>query len=120
MVNEYTLAVTIISALGGGLWGIVKFREYLRDRRFKAYHELVDELVNEQKNPDRHIKLDRQIAIVYELRNFPGYFPVSLRILTDLKELWPNSRIKKEIDFSIRFMNSNWLERRKIQIMKTR
>lgn len=110
LLNSYSGAVTVISVIVGGFWTILKFKEYLKDKRFKTYHELIDELVNEQRQPDRHIKLDRQIAIVYELRNYSNYYPVSKRILNGVRKDWEstNSRILEEIDLTLEFINSNW------------
>jgi hypothetical protein len=110
-LNSYYISITaIVTALSliiGGFWSILQFNENIKDKRFKTYHELIDELVNEQRQPDRHIKLDRQIAIVYELRNFKKYFPVSIRILEGLKESWKNiPSITKEIELSISYMKT--------------
>lgn len=111
-LNQYYPLISALSLISGGLFALLKFREYLKDKRFKTYHELIDELVNEQRNPDRVIKLDRQIAIVYELRNFSNYYPLSIRILNGLKNNWKEKqRIIKEIDLSLKFMQSNCLSR---------
>lgn len=52
--------------------------------------------------------LDRQIAIVFELRDFKAYYPVSLRILKGLKEAWADygsedqrKRLLEELDLAI-------------------
>ena len=68
--NDYSGGVAILISLATGFWAILKLREYLKDRRFRTYHELIDEMVNETRNPDRIIKLHRQIAIILELRNY--------------------------------------------------
>jgi len=62
-------------------------KQDLKERRFIAYHKLIQQLV-ERENPDQPMRLDRQIAIVFELRNFEEYFDVTLRILRGLKESW--------------------------------
>lgn len=112
LINTYSSVVTIILTIVAGFWAVLKFREYLKDKRFKTYHELIDELVNEQRQPDRAIKLDRQIAIIFELRNFPGYYPVTKRILADLKDLWGEQpRAIKEIELTLDFISRNWLAR---------
>lgn len=111
LITTYGGVITAITTVIGGIWVFVKYLESLKDKRFKNYHELIDQLVNEQLQPDRAIKLDRQIAIVFELRQFPSYFPVSKRILTDLKNQWSNERIKKEIELTIKYMSSMWLKR---------
>jgi len=48
---------------------------------FERFHkEFISGLSNQSKN----IGLDQQVAIIFELRNFPEYFLVTKRILTDL------------------------------------
>ena len=113
VLNKYSNVITILSVFAAGLWAVLKFREYLKDKRFKTYHQLIDELVNEQRYPDRVIKLDRQIAIVYELRNYPGYFSVSRRILVGLRKDWgeTDNRIIEEIDLTLEFISCNWFSR---------
>lgn len=113
LLNSYSSVITIILTIFAGIWAIIKFKEYLKDKRFKTYHELIDELVNETRNPDRVIKLDRQIAIIFELRNFVDYYPVTKRILIDLKSLWKKQlRATREIEITLDFISKNWLCRK--------
>lgn len=76
-----------------------------RRHNFDNYHKLIQELVD-IATP----KLDRQIAIVFELRHFKEYFPVSIRILRGLKEIWGNNkdyaRLLQEIDFTLSYMEA--------------
>jgi hypothetical protein len=111
--DSHVSAVTILSLIGGGVWAMINYNEQRRDKRFKTYHKLIDWLVNEQAQPDRVIKLDRQIAVVYELRNFPKYFDVSKRILIGLSNSWKNGdkRILTEIELSVAYMNKSWVKR---------
>lgn len=55
--------------------------------------------------------LDRQIAIIFELRKFKEYFPVILRILRGLRTSWTDygpedkrSRLHEELDESIGYI----------------
>lgn len=109
-VETYSGTVTLLFALCAGVWAFIKFREYVRDKRFKTYHQLIDELVNETRNQDRIIKLDRQIAIIFELRNFVSYYSVTKRILSGLKEDWKDSnpRVITEINLTLEFVSKNW------------
>ncbi|MFA6253565.1 MAG: hypothetical protein WC687_04870 [Patescibacteria group bacterium] len=113
LLEAHSNLIVALSIIIGGFWGIIKFREHIKDKRFKTYHELIDWLVNEQIQPDRKIKLDRQIAIVYELRNFPNYFDVSKRILKGLHEQWKDEdkRILNEIQLTLSYMERNWVVR---------
>jgi len=112
-LENYSSTITIIITVLGGIWAFIKFREYLKDKRFKTYHELIDELVNETRNPDKVIKLDRQIAVIFELRNFTNYYPVTKRILTGLKDLWKEQpRAVKEIEITLNFISKNYFCRK--------
>ena len=78
-----------------------------RRARFITYHDLIKHLV-ESENPNVPIRLDRQIAVIYELRNFRDYFPVTVRILKGLKSTWSSleppvnrNRLMEEIDLTI-------------------
>jgi hypothetical protein len=117
-LNEYAPVFGILIALFSGIWAIVKFRKYLqertleaKDKRFIAYHEII-KIFSQGDALDlngTHTKLDRQIACVYELRNFPEYFDVSLRILKGWKESLNDNRqqfqrLYDEIEFAISFI----------------
>ncbi len=111
-IHSNSELITIVIALFVGLWTLIKFREYLKDKRFKTYHKLIDDLVNEQRQPGQVLKLDRQVAIVFDLRNFSSYYPVAERILKDLKVLWKDQkRIMTEIDLTLDFISKNRIKR---------
>ncbi|PSR52422.1 hypothetical protein AHMF7605_02225 [Adhaeribacter arboris] len=56
--------------------------------------------------------LDRQLAIVYELRFYSKYYPITQRILIDAKNSWANNlRLVEEINFTLKYINSNWVDR---------
>ena len=79
----------------------------LRDRRFKTYHQLIKQLVEPEDGKD-WILQDRQIAVIFELRNFPEYYELTKRMLIDLKKQWEsdlrNQRIIKEITYTIYYI----------------
>ena len=84
-----------------------------KEQRFKTYHELIDHFSGANGPP----KLDRQIAVVYELRRFKEYHPVTKRILTDWKTIQLNAtdknhnRLIAEIDKTLIFIGTSWLKR---------
>ena len=84
-----------------------------KEQRFKTYHELVDHFSGANGTP----KLDRQIAVVFELRRFKEYHPVTKRILTDWKNLQLNAtdqnqnRLIEEINKTLSFIEMNWFKR---------
>ncbi|WP_010483162.1 hypothetical protein [Pseudomonas sp. S9] len=87
-------------------------KQDLKERRFDAYHKLIQQLVERERN-DMPLRIDRQIAVVFELRNFKEYFPVSLRILKGLKEDWKDygpeskrTRLHDELDLTIQLMEA--------------
>ena len=89
----------------------VPLRQYIdqrqleeKDKRFTNYHKLIDQLVDNQP------KLDKQIAIVFELRNYPEYFEITRRILVGIRSDWlPQSnevkRAINEIDLTLNFID---------------
>lgn len=78
-----------------------------KDLRFKTYHLLIKDFVEPDKETGK-IMLDRQIATCFELRNFPEYFEVTKRILSDLYLQWNkddrNKRIVKEIKYTLKYI----------------
>lgn len=105
--------IAVIFVIVGGIW---QYWRFIKEWNFKNYHQLIKEL-NQSDTPNEPIKLYRQVAVVYELRNYPRYFSVSKRILQG----WIGSRSDKSKDFfdplykemqlSIEFMNKNFLQR---------
>lgn len=93
-------------------------REEQRDKRFITYHQLIADLVDPPGN-----KLDRQIATIFELRNFPNYFDLTKRIVTDLRTQWSqpprdlndprNSRLLTELDLALKHIEkkSKWFNK---------
>jgi hypothetical protein len=54
--------------------------------------------------------MDRQIAVVFELRNFKEYFEVTLRMLEGLRETWADprfNRLTEEIGHTIDYIVAN-------------
>jgi hypothetical protein len=52
-----------------------------KQRSFENYHGLIEKL-------DSTSSMDAQTAILYELRNYPEYKDVSIRILTSYQAKW--------------------------------
>ena len=108
---------TQLSALGAAIafiFGLYKFHTERKEshywNEFETYHKLVKELV-EPQSENGTLYIDRQTAILYELRFYKRYFPHSLRMLKALKEKWitvPNQfpRILEEIDLTIDYISN--------------
>ncbi|GAB0059136.1 hypothetical protein IBA8401_01600 [Pseudomonas syringae] len=70
-----------------------------RGRRYDRYHKLLEDL-NANALGDAPF-IDRQIAVVYEMRNFPEYFSVSLRILNRSLHRWKELSDRSELEAKI-------------------
>ena len=110
-INDNGSGLGVVLVLIPLAWAVFTYlsvkRQELKERRFQAYHKLIQSLV-ERDRPEISMRLDRQIAIVFELRNFKEYFPVTLRIFKGLKESWAESgpdkkreRLHEELDLAI-------------------
>ena len=105
--------IAALSALGAAIafaWSVIQFilvrgREQ-RLQEFEAYHRLIKELV--QPDPTSQAPwIDRQVAVVFELRHFKRYYPVTGRILNHLRQIFsedPNCKwqyLINEIDLTL-------------------
>ena len=105
-----TFLVSLLS-LAWSAWRFVEVRrEEQAQRRFENYHKLIGELVGGVRT-NQQMKLDSQIAVVFELRNFPEYGEVTIRILKSLREEWENvgtkPRLLDEMDRAITALSPN-------------
>ncbi|MFJ4386988.1 hypothetical protein ACIP02_22005 [Pseudomonas sp. NPDC089408] len=89
-ISDNNGALAFLLALGVAGCGLYHYisikRSEERGRRFSSYHELVEALNGDGKGGSPYI--DRQITVVYEMRNFPEYYPVTLRLLKRSLERW--------------------------------
>lgn len=87
---------------------------------FEKFH---NNLMRGLSNQDSKLGLDEQIAIIYELRNYPEYYPVIKRLLLFQRKRWESmldkkplfSNLVKEADETIKFMSKNSFIRYYIQ-----
>ena len=110
------LAVTaLLVTLTPIVWAVVQYivirRAENQRLRFTTFHHLIKQLV-ERETPDQPMRIDRQIAVVYELRSFTSYHPVTLRILKGLRSDWEHhapahkwKRLLEEIDLAIKHID---------------
>ena len=87
MLNSNSGAIGLFLASLPFLWAAIEYVRKARSERiqtrFENYHRLVAELVD---GPEDHpLRLDRQLAIVFELQNYPEYREPTLRILEHLR-----------------------------------
>ena len=76
-----------------------------RDKRFSNFHRLIKEFVEPDPVTNR-LMLDRQIAVAFEFRNYPEYFDIIERLLTDLRNQWQNThqRLLTELDLTLSYI----------------
>lgn len=106
---------SILAILGGLATFIGTAYKYFDTRKrdqnlkeFENYHKLIKELVQPGDEEER-MYVDRQTAIIYELRNFKRYYPFSYRTLVGLRTKWekvPNQfpRLLEELNLTINFL----------------
>lgn len=75
------IAVGLIPIVWGAIQYILIKRAEEKDREFKTYHDLIKGLVQGDGGKDDPVYLDRQAAVIYELRRFNKYYPLTLRTL---------------------------------------
>lgn len=99
-IQLYVIGVTITF-----LFGVYKF--YIRRKtelywkEFEIYHKLLKDLVQPEVE-NGSVYLDRQVAIIFELKNFKRYYQISEKILKELRKTWiNNNRLVEEIDLTL-------------------
>ena len=105
------LDITIIISVMSGIWAVYRYfdvRKRDQDlKEFEIYHKLIKELV--QPDNIEGMYVDRQAAILYELRNFKRYFSFSHRTLVGLQEKWSKAkafpRLLDELQLTIKFLD---------------
>lgn len=116
-MTSNSAALGVLLAAAPIAYAVIQFilsrRAEAKRVRFETYHSLIKQLV-EREDPGQPMRLDRQTAVVYELRNFKHYYPVTLRILQGLKSDWSGSsygppekrlRLLAEIDLAITYIS---------------
>ncbi|HKV82118.1 MAG TPA: hypothetical protein VJP02_28475 [Candidatus Sulfotelmatobacter sp.] len=103
-----------LGAVGAAIAFVVSAFQFLsvrkresRQQEFDKYHWLIERLV--QPDEKGVVFLDKQIAVVFELRHFPRYYECTERILTGLRAAWNQpeafSRLLREIDLTIQYIS---------------
>lgn len=86
-------------------WEYTETRKFeTKQHKFENYHLIVERFAGGEKGSVFVI-----VANIFELRNYPEYKDVSLKILKDMKLNWATTRIpliEKEIDATIGYLNA--------------
>lgn len=115
--NEVGVAFTVFSfslslaALAFAAWRYVSVRrDELRNIRYEKYHQLFRNISLGADSGGR-LKLVSQRAYIYELRHFPEYGNLTVRLLESLLSEWKedpevSSKLTYEIQETIHHLNS--------------
>ncbi len=122
-IQKYGAALSVLIAAVPVIWGMIVFvlsrRAEAKRSRFETYHALIKQLVD-RESPEQSMKLDRQIAVVYELRAFRHYEHVTRRILSGLRQHWTDTkygptdkllRLVHEVDLTLADLKRSRLDR---------
>lgn len=114
--NWIAAHVGSLGVLGAAIafsWSVVQFvwqrRRESQEREFDKYHELIKRLVSPDGG-EISMFMDRQIAVVFELRHFNRYYECTERILSALQQSWSNEehfRLRQEIDLTLQYIKSH-------------
>lgn len=110
MEHFWIAFISSLIAILSFIWGIYQhFDTKKREqdlKEFENFHKLIKELV--QPDKENGLYVDRQTAILFELRNFKRYYPYSYRTLISLKNKWnvPEQfpRLLEELNLTIDFL----------------
>ena len=110
-LSSNTTTLSILGAAVAFVWStsqqIIQRRAESREREFQSFHRLVKELVSPD-SAEGVMWVDRQAAVIYELRHFPRYYEFTERMLVGLKNKWvtdpdfKSPRLIEEIDLTLR------------------
>jgi len=109
---NYSLIISVVAGLATFLWTVYQYRDSRRRdqdlKEFENFHKLIKELVQPQEGV---LYVDRQTAILFELRHFKRYYSFSYRTLIGLKEKWEKvpdqfPRLLEELNMTIDFLNN--------------
>lgn len=121
LLIKYGSALSAVGAVCVFFWTIIQFLSVrsseAKSREFEVFHRLIKELV-EPPSVDGALYVDRQCAIMFELRFFPRYYPLTKRTLVGLQNKWSTlegsyARLLEEVAFTIRYIDehTSWPQR---------
>jgi hypothetical protein len=114
-LSSNTAALSILGAAVAFVWStyqqVTQRKAEARERDFQAFHRLIKELVS--TDPESGVQwIDRQAAVVFELRHFPRYFEFTERTLRGLKGKWTSDpefrwqRLIEEINLTLDYIKN--------------
>ena len=90
-LSSNTAALSILGAAIAFIWSttqqIVQRKVEADERQFQAFHRIVERVVSPERT-DGLVFIDRQAAVIFELRHFPRYYDFTERMLVKLMKKW--------------------------------
>jgi hypothetical protein len=116
LLTANAAAISIVGAAIAFIWSVIQFilvrKRDEQHREFEIYHRLIRELVS--PDPDSKVVwIDRQTAVLFELRRFRRYHEHTLRTLLGLRDKWSNDpefkfrRLLEELDLTVEYIRRN-------------
>lgn len=100
MIQDIQSIVTLLSILITAvttIWYIILKGKEIKQKRFEVYHSLLIKGLVQSDEVNEKMYIDRQIAIVFELRNFSEYYELSLRLLNGIYPYWEERKINQRL-----------------------
>lgn len=118
-IQKYIVIISLLGGVAAFIWSVAQFfivrNRESRAKKFETYHRLIKELV-EPPIQNGVLYIDRQCAIIFELRFLPRYFPLTRRTLLGLRQKWSDAeaqypRLFEELDLTLQYIDSSRLKR---------
>lgn len=108
-INNVTILVGLITLIWS-IWKYFDTKKRAQDlQEFENYHRLIKELVQPENGVEGEMYVDRQTSIMFELRHFKRYYPISLRTMIGLRNKWEKvpeqfPRLLEEAELTIKYL----------------
>jgi hypothetical protein len=90
-IGTIATILSLVLALGVLAFSALRYvrvrRDELRNLRYERYHSLLS-IISRGSDVNGALKQISQRAYIYELRHFPEYKPLTIRLLRSLKSEW--------------------------------
>ena len=107
-----SIAGAAVAFISSTILQIFQRRAEATERQFQAFHKVVEKVVTPEPNEGLYY-VDRQAAVIFELRHFPRYSHFTERMLLRLKKRWvddpgPHAGVLiEEIDLTLKHIQQN-------------
>jgi hypothetical protein len=113
-LSSNTATLSILGAAVAFIWSttlqVAQRKVEAGERQFQAFHKLVKELVSPDP-ADGALWIDRQAAVLFELRHFPRYYEFTERMLVRLRSKWVETphgpALAEEIDGTLKHIQQS-------------